>query len=97
MGIRVAGIILSIVSIGIAIIKPFDFVTNSLLVSGILVLAALLIVIGELIVISMGSSEEIKNKKQKEEAVYDVVTTSLVIVLYCVFYVVPFLNRYVLQ
>lgn len=95
MGIRVTGIVLSVVSISIALVKPFDFVLNTLLLNGLLILAALLIMIGEMIVISMGSSEEIKSKKQRNEAVYDVVTTGVVIILYTIFYATPFLNTYI--
>jgi len=93
MGIRVTGIVLSIISLSLALIKPFEYVTNSLLVSGLLVLAALLIIIGELLVISMGVSDEIKNRKQREESIYDIATTGLVVVLYVIFYFVPFLNK----
>jgi hypothetical protein len=95
MGVRVTGIVLSIVSISIVLIKPFDFVLNTLLLNGLLILAALLIMVGELIVISIGSSEEIKSKKQRNEAVYDVITTGIVIVLYVIFYAIPFLNTYI--
>ena len=95
MTVRVIGIVLSVVSISIALFKPFTFVTNSLTVSGLLILAALLIMIGELIVINIGTSEEIKTRKQRGEAIYDVVTTGVVIVVYLLFIVVPFLNKYV--
>lgn len=95
MGIRVTGIILSIVSISIGLIKPFEFVVNSILVDVLLVSAAVLIMLGELIVISMGKSEEIKTSKQRGEAIYDVISTGVIVLLFVGIYVVPFFAKHV--
>ena len=88
--IRITGIILSIFSISLAFIKPFAYELNTGLVYGFLVAAAVLIMIGDLIVISAAPDEEYKNRKQRQEALYDVITTAIVVGLFVVFYVVPF-------
>jgi len=88
--IRIAGIILSIFSLSLAFIKPFDFVLNTVLVYLLLVGAALLIMIGDLIVIWSAPEEEFSTKKQRREAIYDVITTAAVVGLFVAFYVIPF-------
>ena len=88
--IRITGIVLSIFSLSLAFIKPFEYELNTGLVYGLLVAAAVLIMIGDLIVISSAPEEEYSNRKQRREALYDVITTALVVGLFVVFYAVPF-------
>ena len=95
--IRITGIILSIISLSFAFIKPFDFVLNTLSVYVLLVGAALLIMLGDLIVIKAAPEEEFSTKKQRKEAIYDVITTAVVVGLFVAFYVAPFLFEYVLN
>ncbi len=88
--IRITGIIFSIISLSLAFIKPFDYILNTALVYILLVGAALLVMIGDLIVIKSAPEEEFSNKKQRQEAIYDVITTAVVVGLFAAFYVVPF-------
>ena len=88
--IRITGIVLSIISLSLAFIKPFEFVLNTMLVYSLLVGAAVLIMIGDLIVIKSAPEEEFSTKKQRREAVYDVITTAVVVGLFIAFYVTPF-------
>lgn len=92
--IRVAGIVLSIFSLSIAFIKPFDYVFTTVLVYSTLVTAAVLIMIGDLIVIKSAPEQEFSNKKQRQEALYDVITTALVVSLFVAFYMIPFFVRH---
>ncbi|MES2631206.1 MAG: hypothetical protein V4611_04580 [Patescibacteria group bacterium] len=92
--IRIVGIILSIISLSLAFIKPFDFVLNTALVYSLLVGAAILIMIGDLIVIKSAPDEEFSNRKERKEAIYDVITTAIVVGLFVIFYVVPFFSEH---
>lgn len=88
--IRIFGISLSIISLSLVFIKPFAFELNTALVYICLIAAAALIVIGDMIVINMSPNEEYTNRKQRQEALYDVITTAIVVGLFVVFYAVPF-------
>lgn len=46
-------------------------------------------------VLLMRKNEETATKNDRYEVIYDLVTTGLVVILFTVFYVVPFVVRYV--
>lgn len=91
MYIRIFGVILSILSLSLVFIKPFEPILNTLLVYILLVGSAVTIIIGQLIVIGLSPEEEISNTEKRHEAIYDVLTTGAVVGLFVAFYVVPFL------
>lgn len=94
MYIRIFGVVLSILSLSLVFIKPFEPVFNTLLIYLLLVMSALTIIIGQLVIIQIAPKEEIESIEKRHEAIYDVITTGTVVGLFVVFYVVPFLFKY---
>jgi hypothetical protein len=94
MRIRIVGIVVSIVSLILAIIRPFEPVFNVGLVYFLLILSAVLIIVGQLIVIKFVPDEEFVTVHQRREAIYDVITTGLVMLIFIAIYVVPFVIKY---
>jgi uncharacterized membrane protein SpoIIM required for sporulation len=95
LGIRIVGIAFSIVALLVLVFKPFYFITNIALVYGFLLAAALAMICGQAMVLLMRKNEETATKNDRYEVIYDLVTTSVVVVLFTSFYVVPFVMRYV--
>ena len=96
MRFRIAGITTSVIAILAAIIRPFEPVLSVGIVYILLILSAILIIIGQLIVIRFVPEEEFKTPLQRKEALYDVVTTGAVMLIFICIYVVPFVFKYIL-
>lgn len=93
---RIAGIALSISSATIMFIRPFEPVANTLVVYFLLIGAAVLVMVGQLITIRLNQPDDFANQHKRHEAIYDVITIGLVMVLFVIFYVVPFMQKHVL-
>jgi hypothetical protein len=61
--VRMTGIAFSISSAVVMFIKPFEYVTNTLVVYGMLLTAALLVIIGQLLIICRGVCESTKTTR----------------------------------
>ncbi|MDB5181067.1 MAG: hypothetical protein JWO54_830 [Candidatus Saccharibacteria bacterium] len=92
--VRIVGIILSISSAVIMFIKPFEYVTNTSVVYTLLIAAALLVMIGQLITIRLNPASEYPTKEKRTEALYDVASIGVVMVLFVIFYVAPFVTKH---
>jgi hypothetical protein len=95
MGFRIAGITTSVIAILLAVIRPFEPVLSVGIVYTLLILSTVLIIIGQLIVIRLVPEEEFKNPLQRKEALYDVITTGAVVLIFIIIYVVPFVFKYI--
>jgi uncharacterized membrane protein len=91
---RITGIALSIFSAVILFIKPFEYVTNTLLVYILLISAALFVMIGQLITIRLNQPDDFPNQHKRHEATYDALTIGFVMILFIGFYVIPFIQKY---
>ena len=95
MSFRIAGIVTSVIAIFLAIVRPFEPVFSVGIVYFLLILSTILIIIGQLIVIRFVPEEEFKNPLQRKEALYDVITTGAVVLIFVFIYVVPFVLKYI--
>jgi hypothetical protein len=91
--VRISGIVLSIASSIVLFIKPFEYVTNTLTVYFLLISAALLVMIGQVITIRLNREGELADHHKRQEAWYDLITIGLVMVLFIFFYVIPFIQK----
>ena len=91
---RIAGIATSLLSALVMFLKPFEPVTNTLTVYFLLIAAALCMIISQIVTIRANLPGEFSNNEKRQEAVYDVVTICLVMVLFIIFYVVPYILKY---
>jgi len=91
--VRIAGIVLSIASSIVLFIKPFEYVTNTLTVYFLLIGAAVLVMIGQATTINLNREGELANHHKRHEAWYDLITIGLVMVLFILFYVIPFIQK----
>ncbi len=96
MRFRIAGIIASVIALLLVIIRPFEPVFTVGLIYFLLILSAILIITGQLIVIKFVPEEEFRDQLQRKEAVYDVITTGVVIVIFGGIYVIPFILKHLL-
>ena len=92
--VRITGIALSIASALIMIFRPFEAVTNTMVVYTTLIAAALFVMIGQLITIRLNQPGDFPNVHKRHEAIYDAVTIGVVMILFGIFYVVPFIQQY---
>jgi hypothetical protein len=92
--VRMTGIAFSISSAVVMFIKPFEYVTNTLVVYGMLLTAALLVIIGQLLIIRVNKVGEFVNQQKRHEALYDTITIAIVMILFSIFYVVPFITKH---
>jgi hypothetical protein len=92
--VRMTGVAFSISSAVVMFIKPFDYVTNTLVVYALLITAALLVIIGQLIIIVQNQTGEFKNHHKRIDAIYDTVTIAVVMILFVIFYVIPFMTKH---
>ena len=93
MVIRITGITLSLASAVVMFIKPFELVLNILVVYFLLILAAILVMVGQLITIRLNLPGDFKSKVKRQDAMYDVVTIGFVMVLFVIFYVIPYVSN----
>jgi len=91
---RIAGIALSISSATIMFIRPFDPVANTLAVYFLLIGAAVLVMVGQLLTFALNTAGSFSNTQKRNESLYDVVTIGVVMVLFVIFYVVPFMQKH---
>lgn len=91
---RITGIALSIASAVVMLIRPFESVINTLIVYLLLISAALFVMIGQLITIRLNKPGDFPNIHKRHEAIYDALTIGLVMVLFVIFYVIPFLQTH---
>jgi hypothetical protein len=91
---RIAGIVVSIVSSVILFIKPFEAVTNTLAVYFLLIAAAALVMIGQLITVKINQPGEFKDVTKRHEALYDLATVGIVMVLFVFLYVIPYIQTH---
>ena len=88
------GIAFSVSSAVVMFIKPFEYVTNTLVVYGMLLTAAILVIIGQLLIIWANKAGEFVNQQKRHEALYDIITIAIVMILFTIFYVVPFITKH---
>lgn len=91
---RITGIALSIASATIMFIRPFEAVTNTLVVYVLLICAAILVMIGQLMTIHLNQPGDFANQQKRHEAMYDAVTIGVVMLLFVIFYVLPFVQKH---
>ena len=94
--IRIVGIALSVVSLVLIFIRPFDFVLNTLLVYGFIIFAAIFMIVGQIMVLNVEPNEETETKHEQHEILYDIVTTAIVMTLFIAFYAIPFVLEHLL-
>lgn len=92
---RIIGISLSGIALLLTLFRPVDPVFAVGLVYTLLIVAALFIIIGQLLVIKFVPREEFKTKAQRTEAIYDVSTTIVVVIIFVIVYVIPFAIKYI--
>jgi hypothetical protein len=92
--VRMTGIAFSISSAVVMFIKPFEYVTNTLVVYGMLLTAAVLVIIGQLLIIWANKAGEFANQQKRHEALYDTITIAIVMILFTIFYVIPFITKH---
>ncbi|MDB5162976.1 MAG: hypothetical protein JWN28_583 [Candidatus Saccharibacteria bacterium] len=92
--VRISGIALSILSAVIMFIKPFEYVTNTLTVYFLLIAASVLVIVGQVMTIVVNKPADFKSSTQRHEAIYDAISIGIVIVLFCIFFVIPFILKH---
>ena len=91
---RIIGVILSLASVALMISSPFENVVNTLIVYFMLIASALFVMVGQIITIRLNLPGEFSNDTKRHEALYDVITVGVVIVLFTIFYAIPYLSKY---
>lgn len=94
MQVRIAGIVISIVSLVVLFFKPFEPTINTLIVYLLIIAAAVVMMIGQAIVYTYAPKEEIKNTEQRHEALYDLITTGVLVTLFAALYVIPYIVKH---
>ena len=92
--IRIVGIVVSLASAVVLLFKPLELVTNTYVGYVLLIASALLVMIGQLITIKLNTPGDFKNEMKRHEANYDAVTIGVVMVLFIIFYVIPFVSKH---
>lgn len=94
MILRIVGIIISVIALILMIIRPFQPVLAVGVVYCLLIISALFIIVGQIIVLKFVPEEEFSNKLQRTEALYDVITTSVIVGIFIAVYAIPFAVKY---
>ncbi len=94
VAVRITGILVSIVSSVILFIKPFEVVTNTLTVYFLLIASAVLVTVGQLITVKINQTGEFKDVTKRHEALYDLATVGIVMILFILLYVIPYVQAH---
>lgn len=74
--------------------KPFEPVTSTLLVYFLLIAAAVFVMVGQVLTIRMNTTGEFANAEKRQEAIYDIWVVGIVMILFVIFYVAPFIAKH---
>ena len=92
--VRIAGIALSIASAIVMFVKPFEYVANTLTVYLLLIAAAIFVMVGQLITIRLNPTGQFNNRHKRQEAWYDFGSIGVVMILFVLLYVIPFVQTH---